>query len=331
MGERPGQRRHSRKKRPFSGSVALRNTLLAVIALYIVWQGINYTRDIIMSRLIRVEEARYGVIENVLPVDGTLIRNESVLAATKNGRLKILIPEGERVRVGAVVAQVAAPAMDSQSGETLFNIVAPVAGIISYQTDGYENVYTPRNLQVLPVSKLRSAELKPAKLTEGMQVEEGKPVAKIVNNLDPINILGTIPKEKIPGGMLQTGDRVRVRFDKNQPAPLYLSVADSSFQGKDNLYRLVLRNYTDNFINPRTIPFELILKRFEGFIMPAGALVKREGQLGLYIIYKEAVKWKKVELIGQINDEVAVGGLEPGVSVVQNPKYAREGSTFRTP
>ncbi|TLM99162.1 hypothetical protein FDZ73_22270, partial [bacterium] len=92
MGERPRHRRSSRKRRPFSGTVALRNILLGVIALYIVWQGINYTRDIIMSRLLKVEEAHYGMIEDVLPVEGTLIRNEKILPAPKSGRLKILIP-----------------------------------------------------------------------------------------------------------------------------------------------------------------------------------------------------------------------------------------------
>lgn len=331
MGERPRHRRNSRSRRPFSGAVALRNILFTVIALYIVWQGINYSRDIIMARSLRVEEARYGFIEDVLPVEGTLIRNEKVLPAPKTGRLKILIPEGERVRIGAVVARVVAPAIDSQNGETLYNITAPITGIVSYQTDGLESVYTPRNLQALPVSKMRSMEIKPGRLTDGMQVEEGKPAAKIVNNLDAINIIGMIPKAKVPGDMLQTGKRVKVRFDKNQAAPFYLSIADSSFQGKENLYRLVLNNYSDHFINPRTVSFELITQRFEGFIAPAGALVEKEGQLGVYIIYKEAVKWKKVQLIGQINDEVAVGGLEPGVSFVQNPRYAREGRPFRTP
>ncbi|MFZ5639204.1 MAG: HlyD family efflux transporter periplasmic adaptor subunit [Bacillota bacterium] len=331
MGKGPGYRRSGRKRRHFSGTGAWRNILLAVITLYVVWQGINYTRDIVMSRLLRVEEARYGVIEDVLPVEGTLIRNEKVLPAPKTGRLKILIPEGERVRVGAVVAQVAAPAMDSQKGETLFNITAPVTGIVSYQTDGLEGVYTPLNLQVLPVSRLRGTEIKPNKLTEGMQVEEGKPVAKIVNNLEPVNILGVIPKEKVPFDMLETGKRVKVRFEKDQAAPVYLSVADSSFQGKENLYRLVLNNYSDSFINPRTVSFELVTKRFEGFIVPADALVAKEDKLGVYIIYKEAVKWKNVQVIGQINDKVAVGGLEPGVSVVQNPQYAREGRPFRHP
>lgn len=344
MGEGPGYHRRSKKKRPFRGSVALRNLLLAVIALYVLWQGINYTRDFIMARLLKVEEARLGVIEDVLPVDGTLIRNEKVLPAPKTGRLKIIIPEGERVRVGAVVAQVAAPAMDSQKGETLYDITAPVAGIVSYQTDGLENVYTSKNLQVLPVSKLRSMEIKLVKFTDGIQVEEGKPAAKIVNNLDPINILGVISKEKAPAGLLETGRQVRVRFDKNQTAPVYLSVADNFFQGQANLYRLLLRNYSDKFISPRTVSFELILKRLEGFIIPAEALTERgfetrvEGnterkvEVGeIYIIYKQAVKRKKVEVIGQINDKVAVGGLEPGVGVVQNPRYAREGRPFRTP
>ena len=331
MGERPGYHRSGRKRRHLSSTVAWHNILLVVITLYIVWQGINYTRDIVMARLLRVEEARYGVIEDVLPVEGTLIRNEKVLPSPGTGRLKILIPEGERVRVGAVVARVAAPAMDSQKGETLFNITAPVTGIVSYQTDGLESVYTPRNLQVLPVSKLRSTEIKPIKLTEGMQVEAGKPVAKIVNNLEPVNILGVIPKEKVSSDMLKTGKRVKVRFAKDQAAPVYLSVADSSFQGKENLYRLVLNNYSDSFINPRIVFFELVIKRFEGFIVPADALVEKENKLGVYIIYKEAIKWKNVQVIGQINNKVAIGGLEPGVSVVQNPKYAREGRIYRHP
>lgn len=344
MGERPGYRSGSRKKRSFGKSVSLCNFLLFVMALYIVWQGISFTRDIIMSRLIRAAEARYGVIEKLLPAEGTLVRNEKVLPAPKNGKLKILVPEGERVRVGAVLARVAAPAMDSRNGETMYNIVSPVAGIVSYRTDGLEDVFTPRNLQALPVSKMRSMEIKTSLLTEGMRVEEGKPAVRVVNNLDPINIIGMIAKEKVPPDMLETDQQVKVRFDKKQPAPVYLRVADSYFQGQSNLYRLVLRNYSDKFINPRTVSFDIILKRYEGFIVPAGALLERkvetivEGNVNrkvesgeIFIIYKKSVKRKKVEIIGQINDEVAVGGLEPGVSIVQNPKYAREGSLFRSP
>ncbi len=308
---------------------ALRKIIILLIALYTGFLGYRFGHDLIITRLAGVEQVRLGVIQSSIPAHGILVRSEKVVAAPHSGKLKVLAAEGERVRVGEVVAQVVTESLDKPAGETVFNLTAPWAGIISYHLDGLEEIYSPENIRELDLPGLEQVKSKPEQFTAGSPVEAGRPVLKIVNNLEPLYLIAFTENDlALP--------------EKNKKNSLYLSfsqaekelsqavVQERNFRGRANQVLFSL-NYQESLAVPRKIELQVITDRFEGYVVPAGAIVQKEGKAGIYTVFKERVRWKKVEITGRAQEKVVISGITPDIKVILNPEYVKEGYPFKLP
>ncbi|MHB9096016.1 MAG: HlyD family efflux transporter periplasmic adaptor subunit, partial [Eubacteriales bacterium] len=297
---------------------ALRKFILLVITFYVIFLVYGFVRDLVVTRLARVEQIQQGVLQATLPATGVLVRNEKVVSAPHTGTLKVLASEGERVRVGQVVAQVVVATMDSKTGETVFNITTPRSGIVSYTLDGLEEVYSPRNVRELDLNKIETIKNEPHRFLPGSRVEEGKPVLKIVNNLEPVSIIAVTQNSfKLP--------------EKGQKKPLLLIlgadendltqavIQEAPFRGKANEILLNLVNFKNSLIATRKLDFKIISARYEGYILPLSAIAIKQGKDGIYIVYKERVKWKNVQVLGRTAEKVAISGITPDIKVILNP------------
>ncbi|NMD43631.1 MAG: hypothetical protein GYA86_10045, partial [Firmicutes bacterium] len=70
---------------------------------------------------------------------------------------------------------------------------------------------------------------------------------------------------------------------------------------------------------------EIVLERKEGILIPATALVEREGRSGVYLNRGGAVKFQEITVIGSRDDELMVEGLEPDSMVITRPGLVEEG------
>ncbi|MDT3700294.1 MAG: HlyD family efflux transporter periplasmic adaptor subunit [Thermincola sp.] len=306
---------------------ALRKLILFVIAFYVVFMTYGFIRDMAVDHLAGAQQVKPGVIEIKVPAKGILVRDELVVNAPRNGVLRVLAQDGERVRVGAVLAQVVVPSLESKVGETVFNIVTPRAGVVSYHLDGLENVYSPKNLTELDLNKIDTIKSEARNFTPGSQVEEGQPVCKIVNNLVPINILAVTDKVlDIPEKFAKS----KINISLNDDRQVYqAALTEKAFRGKANQTLFSLENYDNSLMTAREQDFTVTTARYEGYIVPAGAIVQKEGQDGIYTIYKERVKWKEVKIEGSSQGQVVISGVTPETRVIFNPEYVSEGRPFR--
>lgn len=306
--------------------------LLLLIATYVVWVGYNHTRDFLTTKLIKIEPASYGVVQKTLLFEGLLIREETVLSTTVGGKIEIVASEGERVRVGAVVTKIKTPDVNGKGGYVFTNIKAPKAGIVSYYTDGLESILAPENLEKIDFMAIKEeakAKAKGTNKASGQEVKGGSPVAKIVNNLGPMYIVGEIEKSKVPLSKLESMKQIMVIPEKSDQLPLYLNVIDTVSSGDKSKVILEMNNFADEFLTRRTHTFTLVLDRHEGYVVPSEAIVSKEGKSGIYTIYKNSVRWQPIEIMGEVDGKIAISGLTPDSSYVVNPKYATEGQVIK--
>lgn len=306
---------------------ALRNLILIIIAAYVIFITYTFIRDLVVTRLAGAQPAQQGVVQLTAPATGILVRDEKVINAPRSGKLKVIAHEGERVRVGAVVAQVVVASLDSKTGEAVFNIVTPKAGVVSYYVDGLENVYSPKNISELDLNKIETIKPVSQNFKPGSQVEEGKPVCKIVNNLAPVTVMA-VSKDvlKFPDN---SPSSIQVALSSNN-AQIYQAVLlDKAFRGKANQFLFSLANYDDYLMTARKQDFDIITARYAGYIVPAQAIVRKDGEDGIFTIYKERVKWKNVQIEGSYEEKVIVSGLTPDIKVITHPEYVNEGRPFR--
>ncbi|MGE5586861.1 MAG: HlyD family efflux transporter periplasmic adaptor subunit [Clostridia bacterium] len=79
---------------------------LAVISLT-VWSLHKATTISAFERRLECAQAVWGSVEEGLEVDGIVVRDEKVFVSPIAGKVRLVVREGERVRTGAVVAEVA--------------------------------------------------------------------------------------------------------------------------------------------------------------------------------------------------------------------------------
>ena len=98
-----------------------------------------------------------------------------------------------------------------------------------------------------------------------------------------------------------------------------------------------INNLPLELYNRRKIQVELVTGRFPGFLIPQQAVINKESQPGIYLVYKGAVVWEPVMIVGEVNQDLAIktdleklpkgtpSRLAPNAIVVINPGYVEEG------
>ncbi|HEX3033292.1 MAG TPA: HlyD family efflux transporter periplasmic adaptor subunit, partial [Bacillota bacterium] len=180
-----GKRRSDRHK----SALLFGSGIIGLLVLgSVVWWGINTIKESLLSRMVVVDSALQGSLEVTVPAQAVLARDEQIVTARRTGKVKIISPEGERVRKGALLAYVTSTTIEKGTGEVTVPIYSPATGIVSYHVDNLETFVAPENLEKLGVEKimarLETTPAVPGQSTPG-QVQAGQPICKIVNNLKP--------------------------------------------------------------------------------------------------------------------------------------------------
>ncbi|WP_418790539.1 HlyD family efflux transporter periplasmic adaptor subunit [Phosphitispora sp. TUW77] len=309
---------------------ALSKLVLIFISIYFILLTYNFVHALVVTRLARVETISRGVVQSTVPVQGILVRDEILVTAPQTGLLKVIAPEGERVRVGQVIAQVVAVSLDSHTGEKSFNITSPRAGIVSYHLDGLEEVYSWKNINELDLEKVQTIPAEVNHVLPGSQVEEGKPVFKIVNNLEPVFIIADT-SVKLKSKDMEKGSIVLLLFGSDENNVSRAVLSEKIFGASPDRMLLSLSNYTNSLLTPRTIEFQVITERYDGFYIPVGAIVRKEGKDGIFTVYKERVRWKDIEIKARVGDKAIINDVTADLKVVSNPQYVKEGFPIKLP
>jgi len=160
--------------------------------------------------------------------------------------------------------------LSMENGAIIHNCYSGMSGIISYWTDGYEEL-TPENVSE---SMFEQKDYQKIQLSGNELIEAGEAIYKL-NTSEIWSIL--IPFDAQQGALMveEEDGYIKVRFLKNQ----YESWAEmdmvTNFEG-DSFLKLTFNNSMLSFVNERFIDVELLLNDETGLKIPNSSIVEKE-------------------------------------------------------
>lgn len=262
-------------------------------------------------------------VRRTLPLSGMLIKEEVVIKAPATGMLKMLVADGQRVRVGepVLLVQTAGGEGAPERGITVYS---PRAGVLFTSIDGLEGTLAPVHQDELNIWPLIRSGGGPTESPNSLtRAETGFPIAKVVDNLQPVIYYGLCREVSnisglAPGSMLEVdwqGQTLRARLEE-------IRLVDG---GAEMIFSF--HNYPDSFVQQRWVNVNLTTARLSGYLVPLDILVYREGQPGLLTVYKQRAVWTRVSIEQHQDGMAAVSGfgLDAHTRYIANPGSFKEG------
>lgn len=290
-----------------------------LFAVSVLWLMTSFVIGFVKENLVEKQTLHYEPLKEIISTTGYLVREEESVSAPTNGTLKKIFNEGARVRPNTVVAEVITPSMETSTGQANKEMKAPRAGVVSYELDGLENLFTLENwnkLQPKEVLDLDEDQEREA------QVEQGRPLVKIVDNLAPSYIYLQLKEKELGAIPFAEGDLIEFAITSEEAEGFQEDIwARISHVKKENGYVQVLitnRRLKELALANRKLELEIIKNKYEGYVVPKDSLVIQDGKKGVYLVYKQVVRWVPVELVGTVGDEVAIKNVPDRTSLSEN-------------
>lgn len=326
------ERRRNANKR--KRKIRFMATVFSLFSLGILLFVINGpVKDIITSFFVEVEQVQYAVLEDVYETTFLVMRDEKVVSADATGQFITIHTEGERVAKNAVVGYLINEQGTSLEKKVKTPIKAPGAGVVSFHIDGYESFCNPEKWQELDAKTLTAVAQRVDKNTQGKaNVEKsiymaGEPLFKVTNNLASSFLYIETQHDLVSG--FKKDDLVGLRVFDTQELLVRGTIVDIyNNEGKTKLFISVPT--ITQLENVRMLKGSIILKKYEGYVLPLSAIIDKNGKKGIFILYKNQAVWHEVDIKGIVKDKVCVKGLKQLEWVIQNPTYVEEGQRVLT-
>ncbi|MGI6686027.1 MAG: HlyD family efflux transporter periplasmic adaptor subunit [Bacillota bacterium] len=297
---------------------------LFLVAIFIIGALILYQpiKNLAVSKLIQYGTAQWKVLDNSIANEAAIIRDETVITAPAQGLFEPLVNEGEKVAAGKTIGYLKTQGATDKADFIKLPVKAPRAGLVSFHPDGLEEILKPDLLNDLDIDKISALlEERQASVSRFPQVERGKPVCKIVDNLINPYLYIQCPSTSLC--TLEKGQVMKVRFPDGTAAEIRLY--DVKKRNDQYVFIAEIFNAPDFDLKNRFIPINVAAETFEGITVLKEALVKRNGEDGIYVPRKGICKWVKVEVKGCVGEEAVISGLDAGAQYIINPSLVHEG------
>ena len=302
--------------------------LLSLVVLactaFLIWGAIGWGRSFLIKKSVKTTVVSTGLLQQTVPVDAIVLTAEELVIANVSGLFHPVAVEGQRIRKGEIIGKLVSSEMAMSRTETV--VVAPCTGLVSFQLDGLEGFLTREKWEQLDLGQLVESKGKHS-VQQGNWIEAGKPLARIVDNLANTNLGLELLVQDLPlelkDDQIKAGDTLRLKL----PDVEENKVKVVSVQRDASRIRIIveLPKFREDMLYHRQVPVELITQCWTGFVLPREVLVFQQEGPGVYILRKGWTRWKSVEVVGELNNEVVLTGLNEGEIVVLNPSLVREG------
>jgi len=261
----------------YAGLVAI-----CIVAIYVI--------PSVQGFLEQTYVAEYGSVEIADAIEGYIVRDETVYAASNAGTIERIQKEGELVTSGARVVELEADDSDRENrkyssimsslGDSIKYTkggYTKTAGFVSYYVDGAESKITTETMGDLTRDDYKS--LSSVKMTETASdnCAEGDPVFKIVKNGKwyLVFYLDNTDADKYYEGKsvtLEAGD---------EDVPMTVASVDKG--KKTTKVTLSCKTYFDGFFETRKMETNLVFASAEGLLLEDTSVVEKDGQTGVIV------------------------------------------------
>ena len=288
--------------------------MFAIVVLYVVIFVIPKVTGFLNSTY----SAEYGELRTEDTSEGYVIRNEIVYRTASGGTVNKLQKEGQLVRAGTVIAEVAEKNGEDELSEQQKDIVdslgkyAPKTdnytttegGIVSYYADGMEHKLNSEKAFGLDKSFYGKLNQKDTiKLGKG-KLAKGAPVYKIYDE-NGWYVLTYVKKSHLD--RYTPGSSVKVIFDEDADNPIKMKVVKVGKEGNRGKVFLKTDRYYKRAGEMRTCKVTVITADARGLVIERDSLTKKKGQVGVYIKNKQGKPvFKPVMVYAESGDRAVI-------------------------
>ena len=201
------------------------------------------------------------------------------------------------------------------------NYTTLTGGILSYNIDGYESVYLPKEFENYKYENLIHEKEK--KYTKTTEINSGDGIFKVVDSLEWYVALKIEDNSQIEG--LEKGNTVRISIngDTNYLKGYIVTINPS----KDKSVIVIkLNTRLHEFYNMRFPKIDLILNEKAGLTVPLQSLIEKDAVEGVYIRDKSGiVRYRPVKVLGKDSNYayVDIGDANGNIKLDGSDKLVR--------
>lgn len=177
------------------------------------------------------------------------------------------------------------------------------AGIVSYQLDGLEDIFTVNKIDEYKPSDFRIIEVNKTNLAEKKEVKYGEPVYKIINNFT-WNMMTEIDAKDMD--KLEEGKIIYIRINNGDKKIISRIV---KLAKKNDKYFMILKltEYFHEYYNERYLDVQIIKNTFEGLMIPNKSITEKDGIKGVYIKdISGIVKFRPIKILTSDDEHTIV-------------------------
>ncbi len=302
--------RYQAKKNPPKYIKIILVIILIISALLLIYNKYNHSYII---------QADYDEIVDGFITEAIIVRDETVTKAPLSGKVETHCKEGERISYGQNVIDI----INLAESVSLYNFQA---GILSYASDGLENILRPANFDKVNPEDFATFNRKFKQLVTGNRIDKGRSVFRIVDNFKLYLIIKTDARE---ANRYKLNELVFIK-----PVALDIEIIKGYVVKKvnddsDALLIVELNRFIEEWLNMRRVKIEFIKNIYRGIVVPEEAIFTQPRGEGVLVYTKEGnYIFKEINVAHKINGRAVVNGLEIGDNIITNPEkynYGRGG------
>ncbi len=191
---------------------------------------------------------------------------------------------------------------------------SPKAGILSYELDGLEEIFSVNKINEYELSNFRIIDGSKKNLAEEKEVKYGEPIYKIIDNFTWYAMTEVDAKDV---DKLEEGKIVHVRLNNDEKK--IISRIVKIIKEKDKC--LIILKFTDflhEHYKERYIDIHIIKNTFEGLIIPNKSITEKDGIKGVYIKdISGIVKFRPVKILTSDDEHTIVSDGEGNSSQIE--------------
>jgi hypothetical protein len=254
---------------------------------------------------------------DIVPVDGLLLWDESVLTSPRDGTVKYPLGAGPvRVPKGAAVARVS-------SESSVSDVKSPEEGYFVAGLDGSEDNWKYAGIWN-ETEKYDPDAVK--MLKDGDKTRKGSPIGKLVRQPQTLRMMAYV---YLTEGMKKdlSSKTIKVKMDPlDTPSQTEVDVWDPEESGTSAKVLLKVPWFPPQVLMSRKYRLLVQIGETSGVAVPEAAVTVREGKQGVYVLKGAESVFTEIE--GRVIDAskfLVISGLQLGDAVIAEAEGAREG------
>lgn len=304
-----------------------------------------------------------STVDVTFSVSGIITFEERVVLAPCAGYIYYKIAEGQRVPLDKVLARITAMPLKKESainteeketGEPLQRfkewflgekkdeeenelasffpgqdetcILAPNPGLISFNFDGLEEFGPRSKFPYFSEEELQDKIGNDGPPNPGDEIYRFQPLCKIINNYYWYFSV-VLPRDL--GAVVVDKTKVKLFFPMDPATPVWgekVEMREREDGSREVTWRIG-RELPDLF-KWRCCKAEIVYKDLQGVLVPKSALEEFENGQGVYVLEKGTVRYKKVKILLERDEDVLIKNLEDYQRVVTQPAGVYDGQRY---